>query len=140
MNDKLVGRVHWSFWAIGALALIWNVLGCINFFSQMNADMVSAMPEPYRAIVESRPPWATGAFAVAVFGGVLGALLLLLRKSATYYVFIASLLGALGAQLPLLGMSGFPVQALIGGLTQLVVTVFLIGYTRRAEHRAWINR
>jgi hypothetical protein len=89
MNDKTVGGVHWSFWAIGAAALIWNVLGCMNFFSQMNAEAVAGMPESYRAIVESRPAWATGAFAIAVFGGALGGLLLLLRKSAAYHVFVA---------------------------------------------------
>ena len=27
MNDETVGGVHWSFWVIGAFALIWNVLG-----------------------------------------------------------------------------------------------------------------
>ena len=72
MNDKTVGGVHWSFWAIGAVALIWNVMGVINFFAQMNADALAGMPESYRAIIEGRPAWATGAFAIAVFGGALG--------------------------------------------------------------------
>ena len=31
MNDETVGRVHWSFWAIGAVMLIYNVAGVINF-------------------------------------------------------------------------------------------------------------
>ena len=139
MNDKSVSRVHWSFWVIGAVGLIFNLMGCINFFSQMNADMVASMPEVYRAIVESRPSWATGAFAIAVFGGALGGLLLLLRKSAAYYVFIASLLGAVAAQIPFLGMVDFPVEALIGGLMQLVVGAFLIWYSKWAERKGWIS-
>jgi len=36
MNDENVGGVHWSFWAIGAIALIWNVMGVINFFKRRN--------------------------------------------------------------------------------------------------------
>lgn len=72
MNDKTVGGVHWSFWAIGAVGLIFNLMGCMNFVSQMNTDMVASMPEGYRALVESRPAWATGVFAIAVFGGALG--------------------------------------------------------------------
>ena len=68
-NNRNLGGVHWSFWVIGAVTLIYNVAGVINFFAQMNADTVAAMPEPYRAIIEDRPAWATGAFAVAVFGG-----------------------------------------------------------------------
>lgn len=139
MNDKSVSRVHWSFWVIGAVGLIFNLMGCINFFSQLNVDMVASMPEAYRALVESRPSWATGAFAIAVFGGALGGLLLLLRKSAAYYVFIASLLGAVAAQIPFLGMVDFPVEALIGGLMQLVVGAFLIWYSKLAERKGWIS-
>ncbi len=139
MNDKTLNRVHWSFWAIGAVALIFNIMGCINFFSQMSAEGVSALPEQYRAIVEARPAWATIAFAIAVFGGALGGLLLLLRKSAAFYVFVASFLGALAAQIPTLGIADFPVEALIGGLMQVVVTVFLIWYSKWAERKGWIS-
>jgi len=135
MNDKTVGGVHWSFWGIGAVGLIFNLMGCINFISQMNADMVASMPGVYRAIVESRPAWATGAFAIAVFGGALGCLLLLLRKSVAVYVFIASLVGAVLAQIPFLGI---PFEALIGGLSQLVVGAFLIWYSKQAESKGWI--
>jgi len=80
VNDKAVGGVHWSFWVISAVALIWNVMGVINYFMQMNADALATYPEAERAIVEGRPAWATGAFAIAVFGGAVGGLLLLLRK------------------------------------------------------------
>ncbi len=139
MNDKSVSRVHWSFWVIGAVGLVFNLMGCINFFSQMNADPVDSVPEVYRAIVESRPAWATGAFAIAVFGGALGGLLLLLRKSAAVYVFIASLIGAVAAQIPILGMADFPFVALIGGLSQVVVTTFLIWYSKWAERKGWIG-
>jgi uncharacterized membrane protein YvlD (DUF360 family) len=139
MNDETVVGVRWSFWVIGAVGLVFNLMGCINFFSQMNADMVASMPEAYRAIVESRPQWATGAFAIAVFGGALGGILLLLRKSAAYYVFIASLVGAVAAQIPFLGMAGFPIEALVGGLMQLVVGAFLVWYAKQAENKGWLS-
>lgn len=140
MNEKTVGRVHWSFWAISAVALIWNVMGGINFVSQMNAESVAAMPESYRTIIESRPVWATGAFAIGVFGGALGCVLLLLRKSAAYYLFIASLLGAIVAIAQFHGGREFgPPGALIGGLMQLAVGVFLIWYSKRAESKGWIS-
>jgi hypothetical protein len=25
--------VHWSFWVVGAIALVWNALGSINLFA-----------------------------------------------------------------------------------------------------------
>ena len=80
MNDETVGGVHWSFWAIGAVALIWNVMGVINFFMQMNPAALADFSETARALVEDRPAWATVAFAISQFGGALGCLVLLLRK------------------------------------------------------------
>ena len=139
MNENDSGSIHWSFWAIGAVGLVFNVMGCLNFASQMNADTVGAMPEAVREIVEYRPPWGTAAFALAVFGGALGCILLLLKKSAAFYVLIASLLGAIVAQFPFIGMAGFPSEALLGGLSQVVVTAFLIWYAKLAERKAWIS-
>ena len=144
MNDETVGGVHWSFWAIGAVTLIWNVLGVINFFMQMNADALASFPESHRAIVESRPAWATGAFAMAVFGGALGCLLLLLRKSAAYYLFIASLLGVIVQLIHTLGMASSkidfsPLDILMIILMPLVVAAFLIWYSKWTEGKGWIN-
>ena len=129
----------WSFWAIGALSLIWHLLGSMNFLSQMNADTLAGMPESLRAIIESRPPWATGAFALAVFGGAVGSLLLLLRKSAASYLFMASLVGVIVTLIPFLGATGVPVPAWVGNLMSIVVAAFLIWYSKRAESRGWIR-
>ncbi len=139
MNDEKIGGVHWSFWAIGAVALIWNVMGVINFFVQMNADALAEMPESHRAIVQGRPAWATASFAIAVLCGALGCLLLLLRKSAAYYLFIASLLGVIVQLIHTLGIAsstiGFsPFDILMTILMPLVVAAFLIWYSRWAEY------
>jgi len=142
MDNKNISGIHWGFWAIGTVTLIYNIAGTINFFTQMDPDTVAAMPELYRTIIESRPAWATGAFVVAVFGGAIGCLLLLLRKSAAYYVFIASLLGAIVTMIHTLVITGSdfgPAGAIIGNLVQLVVTAFLIWYSKRAESNGWIG-
>lgn len=143
MNDKSLGGVHWSFWVIGAAALIWNVMGGINFFLQMDADALAAYPEAARAIVEGRPVWATGAFAIAVFGGALGCLLLLLRKSAAYYLFLASLFGVIVTTIHTLGMARstlrIPIEIWMGSLMSLVIAAFLIWYSKHAGSRGWTS-
>ena len=141
MNDENAGGVHWSFWAIGAIALIWNVMGVINFFVQMNPDLLAAYRESERAIIEGRPGWATGAFAIAVFGGALGCVLLVMRKSAAYYVFIASILGVIVTMIHTLGVGiDFGLGEILGIiLMPLVVAVFLIWYSKQAESKGWIS-
>ena len=140
MNDKTV-RVHWSFWVIGAIALIWNVLGAINFFAQMNPDMLAAYRESERAIIEGRPAWATIAFAIAVFGGALGCVLLLLKKAAAFYLFIASLLGVIVTMMHTLGAGiHFGLGEILGIiLMPLVLAAFLIWYAKLAESKDWIR-
>ena len=141
MNDKTVGSVHWSFWVIGAIALIWNVMGVINFFEQMNPNVLVAYRASERAIVEGRPLWATIGFAIAVFGGALGCLLLLLRKSAAYYLFVASLLGVIVTMTHALGVGiDFGLGEILGIiLMPLVVAVFLIWYSKQAKSKGWIS-
>jgi len=86
---------HWSFWVICIVALIWNVMGSMNFIMQTNPEIVANYPEAAQSLIASRPLWATIAFVIAVFGGVLAEILILLKKSVTYYFFVASFLGAL---------------------------------------------
>jgi len=141
MNNKSVHAVHWSFWVIATFMLIWNVMGCINFFVQMNPDMIASYRQTEQAIILDRPAWATGAFAVAVFCGALGCLLLLLRKSAAYYVFIASFLGVIVTMTHTLGISiDFGLGEMLGIiLMPLVVAAFLIWYSKQAERKGWVS-
>jgi hypothetical protein len=140
MNDKTVGGIHWSFWIISVVTLIFNVMGVINYFVQMNADSLASFPESYRPIIEDRPAWATAAFAIAVFGGSLGCLLLLLRKSAASYVFIVSLLGVIVSMMHIFNVAGLSsFEVWMGVLMQLVVTAFLIWYSKLTESKGWTS-
>jgi len=141
MNEETDRRVHWSFWLIGIVALVWNVGGVINYFVQMNPEMLDAYRESERAIIEGRPAWATGAFAIAVFGGALGCLLLLLRKSVATYVFIASLLGVIVTMIHTLGVDiDFGPGEILGiVLMPIVLAVFLIWYSKYTESKGWIR-
>ena len=139
MSEKTAVDVHWSFWVIGALGLIFNLLGCLNFLSQMNAETVASMPEIYRTIAESRPAWGTAAFALAVFGGLLACVLLLMRKSMALHVFIAAVVGAVAAQIPFLGMTDFPIEAWVGWLSQVAIGTFLVWYSKLAKNKDWIS-
>lgn len=135
-------RPHWSFWVIGALALIWNVGGVANYVMQVtDAAVLDSYRASERAIIESRPAWATGAFALAVFGGGLGCVLLLFRKSAAIWVLIMSLLGVAVTQFYALSVGiAFSMGEIAGIiLTPLLLPVVLIFYAKYAERRRWIG-
>ncbi len=141
MKHKHAQSAHWSFWVMATFMLIWNVMGCINFMVQMNPEMVASYREVEQAIISDRPAWATIAFAIAVFGGALGCLLLLLRKSAAYYIFIVSFLGVMVTMAHTLGLGvEFGLGEIFGILFMPVaVAVFLIWYSKQAEKKGWIS-
>lgn len=141
MSEETPSGVHWSFWLVGAVALVWNGLGSVNYFIQMTADSLDAYRAVEQAIITDRPAWATGAFAIAVFGGTVGALLLLLRKAAATYVFVVSLLGVVVTTAYTVSIDA------TFGAGELVVIVampvavgaFFIWYAKYAEGRGWVK-
>ena len=141
MNDNSVSTVHWSFWAITIFMLIWNVMGCINFFIQMNPEMVASYRENEQAIIAGRPLWATIAFAIAVFGGALGCILLVLKKYAAFYLFVFSLPGVVVTTVYTLGIGvNFGVGDILGIiLMPLLVAAFLIWYTKYVANKGWVT-
>lgn len=138
-KNKNVGGVHWSFWIIGVAALVWYVMGCINFYMQMSPEMLAGYPEAARSLVESRPVWATAAFAIADFGGVTGSLLLMLRKSAAYYIFIVVLLGVIVANIHTFAIGGGSMEIWVGSLMSLALAAFLIWYSTWTERKGWVG-
>ncbi|HEX9851702.1 MAG TPA: hypothetical protein VGA68_01760 [Woeseiaceae bacterium] len=145
MSEKVQNAVPRSFWVISGIALVWNLLGVLAFVTHMTMteDALAELPEAQRMFYESIPAWADGAFAVAVFGGALGSLLLLLRKSLAVPVFIASLAGLLVQMYHSFIMAGGidifgPGALMLPGLT-LVIAVFLVWYSRSASSKAWIS-
>ena len=141
MNDKTAVGIHWSFWVIGTVSLIWNVMGVVNFLVQMNPEMLNAYRESERMIIEGRPVWATAGFAIGVFAGAFGCLLLLLRKPAAYHVFIVSLTGVIVTMIHTLGIGiDFSFVEILGFIVMPVaVAIFLIWYSKLSLRRGWIQ-
>ena len=122
------------FWAIGLLGLIWNALGCFNFILQMDPDALADFPPAYRAVIAHRPGWVTAAFLVAVFGGALGCVLMLLRRATARPALFVSLLGVVLT----MGHALWVGAAAPGGMSlvmssgmSLVVAAALVWYTHR---------
>ena len=83
-----------AFWIVGVIALIWNGMGVMSYLGSvyMTEEMRAAYTAEQLAVMDSAPAWLTGVYALAVFLGLLGALLLLLKRKLAVPVFGISLL------------------------------------------------
>ena len=87
------GRAPWHLWLVGMLGLLWNAVGALDFTmtqTKNDAYMGQFTPEQISSLY-GFPTWLVVFWALAVWGGVLGALLILLRKSFAVPVLVVSL-------------------------------------------------
>ena len=133
------------FWVVTVLALIWNLMGVSAYLTQAftTPEALEALPEMERNLIKGTPAWVTAAFAVAVWGGSLGCLLLLLRKSAAHFVLVLSLIGIVVQMSWIFFVSNSfevygPGQSVMP-IMVLIVGVLLILLARKAKANAWIN-
>ncbi|WP_299554407.1 hypothetical protein [uncultured Tateyamaria sp.] len=128
-------KPHFSFWFVAGLGLVWNLMGCLNFITQMNAEAVAQMPELYQLIIEARPLWATLAFGLAVFGGAVGCILLLLRHRVATVALLVSLLSIGVTVIQTLSVVGLAPSTALA----LLVGAALYWYSTIAARTGWLR-
>ena len=91
--DTMTVKTPWHLWVVGALALLWNGYGGYDYVMTQtnNAAYLAQFTAEQRAYFDSYPMWMEAVWAVGVWGGVLGAVLLLLRMKWAFHAFLASL-------------------------------------------------
>ena len=134
-----------SFWIIGILALLWNLMGVMSFTMDVTitSEALAAMPEDQRALYETTPIWAKVLFGVAVLSGTLGCVLLLMRKSLAFPVFIISFLAVLIQMTYWLALTkSLEVYGPVGAVMPLLVIffgAFLVWYANNSKVKGWIS-
>lgn len=79
--------------ALAIFFLLWNLMGVGSFFQHtfITEEDIAALPIAEQALYGSYPFWTTIAFAVAVFGGMIGSIGLIMKKKWSKSAFIISL-------------------------------------------------
>jgi hypothetical protein len=121
-------RRPWHLWLIGLIGGFWTSMGAVSFIlTQMNVEAVmSQFPPEQREYFESFPLWTDAFWALGVFGGVIGCVLLLLKNRFAFLVLLASLIGTIVSSLGglfLLGGMEVMVKTSGVGLTLIPVIV-----------------
>ena len=130
-------RRPWHLWLVGIIGLLWSAMGVVSFIlTQMNVEAVmSRFPPQQREYFESFPLWAVALWALGVFGGAVGSLLLLLRNRLAFEVLLGSAVAAIAFNLGgLYLLGGLQVMRETGGLgftTMPIVFAALLAYYAR---------
>ena len=106
----------WHLWLIGIFGVLWSSMGVVSFvLTQMNVEAVmSRYPPEQREYFTSFPLWADAAWAVGVFAGLIGCVLLLLKNRRAFPVLLTSLIGTAVSSLGALVFHG-GMQVMRGG-------------------------
>ena len=82
-------------WIVGALATLWNGGGCFDYIMTQtrNEAYLAGFTDPQRIYFESFPIWMEACWALGVWGGLAGSLLLLARSRHAVAAFAVSLAG-----------------------------------------------
>ena len=123
-------------WIVGVLSLLWNGLGCLDYLMTETANRIylARMPADQIAYMHALPGWLTGMWAIGVWGGLAGSILLLMRSRHSVVLFALSFVGAvtgLGYQVFLTDMPLSMRAGLMGMMPWVIViiTAVLLWYS-----------
>ena len=126
------------------LALLWNLVGCMAYLMdvRMTPEQIAALTPAQQEMLNGRPAWAVAASAIAVWGGALGSLGLILRKRWALPVLVASLLGVLAQDFGMFVLADvtavYGIVPLVLQCVVLLIAIGLILLARRGIARGWI--
>ena len=93
-NEAFIEETPWHLWVVGVVGLLWNAMGALDYVMTQTRNegyMAQFTPEQLEFFY-GLPAWVDAFWATAVWGGVVGAILLLIRRSHAVWVFLASLI------------------------------------------------
>lgn len=147
MSDQINNKPTTAYWIISGVLLVWNLIGLMFYYQQSTLTpevMANAGLTPQQiAHITNTPAWAHAGYAFAVNAGVLGAILLLLRKAWAIPLFVLSLVGALVQDLDAMvlrdGISAWGTTGLVLPAIVILVCLYEIWYARSAKARGWLT-
>lgn len=147
MAEESTSKPGTAYWVIAGFMLVWNIIGLMFYYQQSTLTpeiMANAgLTAQQIAHITNTPAWGHSGYAFAVNAGVLGAILLLLRKTWAVPLFVLSLVGALVQDLDAFvlrdAIEAWGSSAIYLPLIVIVICVLEIWYSMRAKTRGWLT-
>lgn len=139
-------RVPKWFTLAAVLLLLWGIAGCVAFYSQtrFGADAIPGATDYDRRLFASLPTWFSVVYGVAVGGGVLGALGLLVRSRWAVTSFAISLVavviqfGWTFLATDLLAVKG-PAETVPFPMLIIALAAFQLWLARHGRRKGWLR-
>ncbi|HUE80455.1 MAG TPA: hypothetical protein VMN38_12625 [Sphingomicrobium sp.] len=123
-------------------SLLFMGLGCVMYLTHVLADP-AAMPLDQRAAFEAEPMWVTAAYAVAVWVGAAGTVMLVMRKKLAEFLLMVSLAAVLVWLAGLLIVTGLrenmSANDLLVALVVTAITWTIFWFARHSRQRGWLR-
>ena len=131
---------------LAALGVAWNVFGIVQWSGQVFATptmlMAKGMTQAQATLYAALPAWMTTVFAIGVFGGTVGALLLLAGRRAATTALAVSLVGYVALYIGDITegvFAAFGVPQVIILSTVVAIAVGLFTLALHADRRGWLR-
>jgi hypothetical protein len=130
------------FWPAASGVLLFMLVGVAGYLATVMTPL-EQVPLEQRAVMEAMPGWQTWVYALAVWTGLAGAILLLLRRRWSVPLLGVSLVCAIGTFLPFAIVP--PVRELAtrgdGIAAIIVIGLCLISFwfARHSRERGWLR-
>lgn len=126
--------------AIGAV--LFMAVGCAGYLFDVTSDP-NSLPLDQRTLVMARPTWMIAAYGAAVWVGLAGAVLLLLRRRLAEPLLLVSLVAAVFTFLPYAVVPGVrdnvSTTDIAFALAILAITGSIWSFARRSRQRGWLR-
>ena len=142
MGDYTRRPVARWFTPAAIVALLFMAFGCWGYVAYVTTEP-QALPLDQRTLVMAMPTWMTGAYAIAVWVGLVGALLLLFRRKLAEPLLLVSLVAAAVTFLPYAIVpavrDNISTNDIAAALIVLAITWTIFWFARHSRQRGWLR-
>ncbi len=145
MTNEQLSR-PWHLWLVGIIGLLWSSGGAMDYVMTQtrNESYMAAFTSDQLEFFYGFPTWLIAAWAIAVWGGVLGSLLLLLRRSLAVPVYLASVIAMVITTIQNYGFSngmevvGDSFSLIFSGII-FIISIGLYWYAKAMQTKGILN-
>ena len=143
MDDQVATQPVPGWFKIAAGAsILFMLIGCAGYVMDVTSDPAS-LELDQRALMDARPTWQVAAYALAVWVGLAGTILLFLRRKLAEPLLLVSLIACVFTFLPYFVVPA--VRDLVStndialGLAIIAITWTVFWFARNSKRRGWLK-